>query len=430
MSSAAISAGDLPKDPLAGVAPVLRSFRSQVQQSGSALRSLVDRIKGAAAGLEHISTPAGQSATAVQQLKTNADTAARSVARAGQTATGSASAIKSAGSKVKSADKSLGKLKAGLGGVFAVVGALIAASGVFGGLLDQFGTAMTIGSGVMIVINALTRANPIGFVTGLLLPVAGWLLDIAMNSETGQRLMEQLAKLILQYVQGYLTILTPILKAIASVVNTYVTGWLTVVTGVLTALGTLIGTGFAVLKALTTGDTRALSGKVSAIWSGFKNAVKPVLDWITRKVPEGFTRVKGATSDTLHAMGQFVATGAQTVAGVIKGPIQGLIAFANWVIDGLNKLSFSLLGKKFGVHLGKIPMLAEGGVAVPGAARTGKVLSLTALERQRALARRNRSANTRHRHHIAEFHESHGAGAHATATDLLFLASAHAHAHA
>ncbi|MFD4508245.1 tape-measure protein [Streptomyces sp. NPDC058457] len=420
MSGATISAGGLPEDPLAGVAPVLRSLQSRVEQSGTALRSLIDRIKGAAAGLERIGTPAGASATAVQQMRTSADTAARSVAKAGQTATGSASNIKSVGRGAKSAGKSLGKLKAGLGGVFAVVGVLISASGVLGGLLDTFGTAMTIGSGVMIVVNALTRANPIGFVTGLLLPVAGWLLDIALNSETGQRLTDQLAKLVLQYVQGYLTVLTPVLKAIASAVNTYVTGYLTLITGVLSALGTLIGTGFAVLKALTSGDTHALSGKVSAVWNGFRSAVKPVLDWIAKDIPRGFTRIKDATSRTLTAMGQFVTTGAQTVAGVIKGPIQGLVAFANWVIDGLNKLSFSFFGKKFGVHLSKIPMLAEGGVAVPGAARTGKVLPLTAL------ARRQRGTAARNPHRIEEFHESHGAGAHATATDLLFLASAHA----
>ncbi|WP_217549134.1 tape-measure protein [Streptomyces sp. GbtcB6] len=414
MSSAVV------RNPFKGAVPVLRSFRTKVEQTQQGLRSFSDRVSGTSDGLDRVQTPAGQGATAVQKIKTNADTAARSVASAGQTATGSAPGIESAGSRVKSAGKSLGKLKAGLGGVFALVGALISASGVLGGLLGTFGTAMTIGSGVMIVVNALTRANPIGFVTGLLLPVAGWLLDIALNSETGQRLTDQLAKLILQYVQGYLTILTPIIKVIASAVNTYVTGYLTLITGVLTALGTLIGTGFAVLKALTTGDTRALSGKVSAVWNGFKGAVKPVLDWITRDIPRGFTRIKDATSRTLTAMGQFVTTGAQTVAGVIKGPIQGLIAFANWVIDGLNKLSFSFFGKKFGVHLGKIPMLAEGGIAVPGAARTGRVLPLTAL------ARRRRGTAARNPHRIEEFHESHGAGAHATATDLLFLASAHA----
>ncbi|MEV8537363.1 tape-measure protein [Streptomyces sp. NPDC051572] len=427
MSGAAISPGDLPKDPLDGVAPVLRAFQSRVGQTGTALRSLIDRIKGAAGDVDRFATPAAQSSTAVQQFRTNADTVARSVTRTGQAATGAASGIRSTGTRARTAGKSLGRLATGLGGVFAVVGTLIAASGVLGGLLDTFGTAMTIGSGVMIIVNALTRANPLGFVVGILLPLAGWLLDIALNSETGQRLMDQLATLILKYVESYLTILGPVLRLIASAVNTYVTGYLTLITTTLSVLGTVIGAGFAVLKALTTGDTRALSGKVSSIWNGFKNAVKPVLSWITKEIPAGFTRIKNATFNTLRAMGQFVTTGAQTVAGVVKGPVQGLIAFANWVIDGLNKISFSILGKKFGVHLSKIPMLAGGGVAVPGA-RTGKVLSLTALERQRALAARSRTGNAQHPHRIKEFHESNGTGAHGTATDLLFLASAHARA--
>ncbi|MFJ2163182.1 tape-measure protein [Streptomyces sp. NPDC087856] len=426
MSGAAAPLGD----PLAGAVPALRSFRTRVDQAQSGVRSLAQRVTGAAADLDHVAAPAAQGATAVQQIKTNADTAARSVTRTGQTATTAASGIKSTATRVSSAKKALGRLSTGLGRVFAVVGTLIAASGVLGGLLDTFGTAMTIGSGVMIIINAVTRANPLGFVAGILLPLAGWLLDIALNSETGQRLMDQLATLILKYVQSYLTILGPILKLIASAVNTYVTGYLTLITTTLSVLGTVIGTGFAVLKALTTGDTRALSGKVSAIWSGFKNAVEPVLNWITKDIPAGFTRIKNATTNTLRAMGQFVTTGAQTVAGVVKGPIEGLVAFANWVIDGLNKLSFSILGKKFGVHLSKIPMLAEGGIAVPGA-RTGKVLSLTALDRQRALAARNRTPrHTQPTHHISEFHETHGTGAHGTATDLLFLATAHAGARA
>lgn len=425
------SAAPALRNPLAGATPSLRSFRTRVEQTHSGVRSFTQRITGATADLDRVSTPTTQTATAVQQIRTNADTAARSITRTGQTAaTTGASGIKSTGTKVRSAGKSLGKLTTGLGGVFAMVGTLIAASGVLGGLLDTFGTAMTIGSGVMIVINALTRANPIGFVAGLLLPLVSWLLDIALNSETGQRLMDQLATLILKYVQSYLTILGPILKLIIGAVNTYVTGYLTLITTTLSVLGTVIGTGFAALKALTTGDTRALSGRVSAIWTGFKYAVKPALNWITKEIPAGFTRVKNATANTLRAMGQFVTTGAQTVAGVVKGPIEGLVAFANWVIDGLNKISFSILGKKFGVHLNKIPMLAEGGIAVPGA-RTGKVLSLTALERQRALAARSRATRRAQlTPHIREFHESNGTGAHGTAADLLFLASAHARARA
>lgn len=420
----AVGGGGTFRNPFKGTAPVLRSLQGKVEQTHSVLRSLTDRIRDAASAVDRIRPATDPAATALRQVKANADSAARSVTKAGQTATTAASGIKAAGGK--SSTRTLGKLKSALGGVFALVAGLIDIAGIVGDLMGAFGLAMTIGSGVMLIINALTRANPIGFVTGLLLPVAGWLLDLAMNSETGQRLMEQLATFVLKYVEGYLTVMTPLLKAVASVVNTYVTGYLGLVTTALTAIGAVVGTGFAVLKALTTGDTRALSGKVSSVWRGFKDAVKPALQWITKDIPRMFTRIKEATSNTLGAIGKFVTTGAQTVAGVVKGPITGLIAFANWVIDGLNSLSFSILGKKFGIHLDKIPMLAEGGVAVPGATtRAGKVLPLTALERQRTLAQRHRS-RSQLPYHIKEFHESAGAGARGTAEDLLFLAAAHA----
>ncbi|GAA1037377.1 tape-measure protein [Streptomyces murinus] len=413
-------------NPFKGALPALRTFRERAGRAQSGARGLADRVKGAAKNLDRVGAPARQSATAVQRIKSSADAAARSVTAAGRTATTTGSRIKSAASRAESAGTSLGKLGAGLGGVFAVVGALLDASGVLGGLLDKFGTAMTIGSGVMLLINLVTGANPVGFLTGVLLPVAGWLLDLAMNSETGQKLTEQLATLVLKYVESVLTVLTPVLKVIATLVGTYVKGYFTVIRGALTVLGALIGTGFAVLEALTTGDTRALDGKVSALWHGLKNAVRPVLDWITKDVPRMFQRIKDAMSGTLRGMGRFVTTGAQTVAGVVKGPIQGLVAFANWVIDGLNKLSFHFLGKKFGVHLNKIPMLAQGGIAVPGAhPGAGRVLPLTDLQRQRALAARHRSSS-QVRYQVREFHESHGAGAHGTAQDLLFLATARA----
>ncbi|MFE6828030.1 tape-measure protein [Streptomyces sp. NPDC057690] len=427
MSATALSAGSGPADLLAGLAPALRAFRSRVEQSNTTVRSLAGRIKSAATGVGAVRSAAAQGTTAVRQVATAADAASRSVTKTGQNATAAASGIKSAGTRAKGAGKSLGTLNSAFGGVLAIVGALIEASGVLGDLMGAFGTAMTIGSGVMLIVNALTRANPIGFVTGLLLPVAGWLIDLALNSETGQRLMEQLATLVLKYVEGYLVVMTPLLKGIATAVNTYVTGYLAVITTALTVIGTLLGTGFAVMKALTTGDTRALSGKVSSVWRGFKDAVRPALEWITRDVPRMFTRIKEATSRTLDAMGRFVTTGTQTVAGVVKGPIQGLIAFANWVIDGLNSLSFSILGKKFGIHLDKIPMLAEGGIAVPGASRgAGRVLPLTALERQRVLARRRRASTSQPPHRVKEFHESARTGARGTAEDLLFLAAAHA----
>jgi hypothetical protein len=426
MSAAlAVGAGSFPVvlNPFRGAAPALRPVRTRVQQAQSALRGLTGRIKAAADAVDGLRPAADQGGAALRQVKANADAAARSITRTGQTGADATPGIRSASGKP--AAKALATLGSAAAGLLSLVAGLVDIAGIVGDLMGAFGTAMTIGSGVMLVVNALTRANPIGFVTGLLLPVAGWLLDLALNSETGQRLMEQLATIVLKYVELYLTILTPLLKAIGGAVNLYVTGYLAVITGAITAIGTVLGLGFAALRALTTGDTRALSGRVSSVWRGFKSAVKPALDWITKDIPRMFTRIKEATSRTLGAMGDFVTTGAQTVAGVVKGPISGLIAFANWVIDGLKSLSVNILGKKFGVDLDKIPMLAEGGVAVPGAtARTGRVLPLTALARQRTLAAR--AGTARHRSRVEEFHESRTAGPRGTAEDLLFLAAAHA----
>ncbi|MFF3333246.1 tape-measure protein [Streptomyces sp. NPDC002888] len=424
--SAATTSARAPVDLFAGVASAVSSFRSQVQQGDNTLRALTDRVRNAATATDRLRSATSPVATRLRALRTNTDAAARSVTRTGQTATGAVTGVRSAGTNARTGTRSLGRLRSGLGGVLAVVGGLIGAAGIVGGLLSTFGTAMGIGSGVMTAINILTRANPIGFVTGLLLPVAGWLLDLAMNSEAGQRFMEQLSTLVLKYVELYVTIMGPLLKMIGTAVSTYVTGYLAVIRGALTGIAALITTGFAVLRALTTGDTRALSGKVSAVWRGFKDAVGPALKWISQDIPRMFTRIKEALSGAMRGLGQFVTTGAQTVAGVIKGPVNGLIAFANWIVDGLNSLSFSLFGKKFGVDLDKIPMLAEGGVAIPGATRrAGKVLPLTALHRQQALALRNRN-RPQPPHRITKFHESRGAGAHGTAEDLLFLAAAHA----
>lgn len=426
MSHATIQAMGTSLRQLADAAVALQGMRTRLGETTAALQRLTNGLNRTSTAVGRVRSAADQTTATVRRAKTSADAAARSVTKTGQRTATAASGGKDAGSSAKNAGRSLARLKSTAAGIIALAAGFIGIAGIVGDLMGAFGTAMTIGSGVMLVINALTRANPIGFVTGLLLPVAAWLLDLAMNSETGQRLMEQLATLVLKYVEGYLALMTPLLKAIASAVNTYVTGYLLLITTAISAISALLGTAFAAVKALTTGDTRALSGKVSSLWRGFKDAVKPALTWITKDIPRMFTRIKEATSNTLRGMGQFVTTGAQTVAGVIKGPVNGLIAFCNWVIDGLNSLSFSILGKKFGVDLDKIPMLAEGGIAVPGASRrAGRVLSLTALERRRALARKRGTA-AQHRYHIREFHESRGAGARGTAEDLLFLASAHA----
>ncbi|WP_405535740.1 tape-measure protein [Streptomyces sp. NBC_00075] len=427
MSAAAATAGVTPADLLAPVLPALRAFRTQTAQGTGAIRQFVGQIRSAATATDGFHTAVTGSSPAVSQVKSAAEAAALSVTRTGQSAATAATGVKSLGDRARGATRAVGMLKSGLATVATLIVGLVGPMAVIGDLMGAFGLAMTIGAGVVMVINLLTRANPIGFVAGLLLPVAGWLIDLAVNSEAGQRIIEQLATLVLKYVEGYLAVITPILQFIGTLVSTYFGAILTIVTTVLSVVGAVVGTGFAVLHALTTGNVEALREKVDAVWRGFQGVLESAVGWITRTIPDMFQRIKGAMSSTLGGIGKFVSTGVEMVAGLVKAPINGLIAFANWIIDGLNSLSVNILGKTFGINIPKIPMLAEGGVAVPGITRrTGKVLPLTALERQRALAGRTKAPSSSP-YRMAEFRESEGAGPRATAEDLLFLSSAHAY---
>uniref|UniRef100_A0AAU2A065 Tape-measure protein n=1 Tax=Streptomyces sp. NBC_00093 TaxID=2975649 RepID=A0AAU2A065_9ACTN len=416
-----------PYKELANAAAALGAFRTRVVQGSSALRTLTGRIRDAATSTDRIHNAAVQSGPAVRQVKTGAETTARSLTRTGQSAATATTGVKAIGDKARGATRAVGLLKSGLGAVVSLIAGFVGAAGVLGNVMGAFGTAMTIGAGVMTAINIITRASPIGFVAGVLLPLAGYLIELALSSETGQRFMEQLAKIVLTYIESVLAVITPILQIIGTLVSTYFGAILTIVTTVLSVVGAVVGTGFAVLHALTTGNVEALREKVDAVWRGFQGVLESAVGWITRTIPDMFQRIKGAMSSTLGGIGKFVSTGVEMVAGLVKAPINGLIAFANWIIDGLNSLSVNILGKTFGINIPKIPMLAEGGVAVPGITRrTGKVLPLTALERQRALAGRTKAPSSSP-YRMAEFRESEGAGPRATAEDLLFLSSAHAY---
>jgi hypothetical protein len=75
----------------------------------------------------------------------------------------------------------------------------------------------------------------------------------------------------------------------------------------------------------------------------------------------------------LERIGKSVASAISTafgaVADVVKGALNGVITMMNFVINGLNKIHFSIPswvpgigGNSFGISLPNIPMLAEGGI--------------------------------------------------------------------
>ncbi|MGA5701266.1 tape-measure protein [Peterkaempfera bronchialis] len=368
-----------PADPLAGASEPLRRLSSRSGQATRTLRNALSGIRDAAAAADRIKDAADQSGIPLRDAKSKAEAADRSLARAGRSASGAAAGIRSAAGGAKGAKGALGKLKSGVGGVTSMLGALGTGTGPLAKLMGVFGVALTAGSLAMTAVNVAMRANPLGFALGLLVPILAYLIDLALSSETGQRIIQQVFGQTAKYLSAAFTAIGPLIEP--------------------------------------------LGGMVSSAWNRLMDAVGPVKRWITEDIPGAFKRVKDAMTRALGGMGGFITSGLQAFLGVLKGPLSGLIGFTNWVIDGLNSLSFSALGKKFGVHLTKIPMLAEGGIALPGTARQpGRVLPLDRLGGRPAVRRAHRTAAPTR---IRDYHESPATGARGTAEDLLFLATAH-----
>ncbi|MEE1751736.1 tape-measure protein [Streptomyces sp. SP18CS02] len=422
MSAAALPA----MDPMAGVAAALRGLRGHLSGTTGSLRTIGRGIRAAAGTLDGIRPGTQASATAVGGLKAGAEASGRSAVATGRTAGTAGSRLRSPNGRVRSAGGALGALAAEAGGFVSVADLLGAAGITVGGFMAVFGGALAVAAGAMTAVNIAMRANPLGFVLGLLVPVIGYLIELAVESQTGQRIMRQVFTQVLKGFQGIGKFLAPVVRAYATVVSAYFTAVLTIVTGVLKVIGALLDKGFPAVRQKVEGVTRALSGIVRSTWDSLQNGVRPVLDWITQKIPDAFTRVTNATGDALGGIGDFILTGLQAVVGVMKAPLEGLISFANWVIDGLNSLSFSILGKKFGVDIPKIPMLAEGGVVTPPhGSRPGSVLPLAALEQLRPAEPGSRADTSGPRRvGLHTFHEPAGGSAYGIAEDLLFLARA------
>ncbi|MEU9999513.1 tape-measure protein [Streptomyces sp. NPDC050848] len=414
-----MSAAAMPLNPLAGSAAAFSAFARNAGQGSDALRRIRQKVQRAASGADRVRDGARTAAGSVRGFGQGASSAATATAKLGNAR--AATGVRSFGDRARRAKPRLVKLGTGIGGLLAILAPLLPITDVITKLMERFGTVMTIASVVMTAINVAMRANPVGFLIGILVPVAALLIEYAMNSETGQRIMNQVFQQVLKGFQSVWTFLQPIMKLLGQAVGTYFKAYLTLFTSALKIIGSAIN-GFSNVRSSVTSASNALRGIASGSMGGIKNAVKPILTFVTDKIPGFFRTAKDAVSGAMRGIGDLIKGALSSVVGVVKGPINGLIAFANWIIDGLNKLSFSLLGKKFGVDLDKIPMLAEGGVVFPGATDAPRIDPLTVLENRRVPAA---DGPPRPPHRIRDFYEKPGAGPRSTAEDLLFLAASH-----
>ncbi|MFJ9808265.1 tape-measure protein [Streptomyces sp. NPDC101158] len=405
---------------LAGAPEAFRNLSRNLRPANTALQALTRASRDTSGKSERFARELRGATSSVARIRTEATSASGSVTKLGRST--APRGVKSFGDKAGKAQGAFGKLGQGLGGILAILVPLLPITDIVTKLMDTFGVVTTVASVAMMAVNVAMRANPIGFLVGILLPVAAWLIEYAMNSETGQRIMQQVMQQALKAFESIWKFLQPLMKLLGEAVMTYFTGYLTLITGVLKIIGSAIG-GFSSTGSSVSSASNALRGIASGAMNGIKTAVQPILSFITDKIPGFFRSANTAVGGAMRAFGEIVKGTLTAVIGVVTGPINGLIAFANWIIDGLNKLSFDFLGKHFGVDLDKIPMLAEGGVVFPGADDAPRIDPLTVLESRRIPALTEAPPAP---HRIRDFHEEQGAGPRSTAEDLLFLMAAHA----
>ncbi|MET9345484.1 tape-measure protein [Streptomyces termitum] len=389
--------------------------------AGGAVNGLRQGVRRAAAGVDAVAAALRSAGTSVRTLgQDSAGTAAPLNRLRGSTAPAAVRRIGTAAGRARTA---AGRIGTTAGAVLGLLLPLLPVADVITGLMGTFGTVTTVASVAVTGVNVAMRANPLGFLVGLIVPVAAYLIELAVTSETGQKIIRKVLQQALQGVRAVWTFLQPLLKLIGKAVAGYAKAYLTAFTTALKGLAALVR-GVSRIGSAVRSATTALRGIASRALGGVKSAVQPVVRWITDKVPGFFRTAKDAVSRALKGIGELVEGGLSAVLGVVKGPINGLIAFANWIIDGLNKLSFKipLTGKKFGVDLDKIPLLAEGGIVSPPEAGAYRIDALTELERRRVPALTEPPPAP---HRVRDFHEEPGAGPRATAEDLLFLLAAH-----
>ncbi|WP_043255408.1 hypothetical protein [Streptomyces sp. Tu6071] len=370
-------------DPLAGIAGPLGSFLGNASSAGGAARRLTTALTRTGASVDAVRTRANEATGGVRSVSAPATRTAAALRGTGASAGSAAGRIRSGATRVRTPLAALGALAAGAGLFGSATGLLGSATPQVTKFMTLFGTALTVGSVAMTAINTVMKANPLGFLLGVVAPLGALIIEYALNSETGQRIVQQVFDAALEAFRAVSAFMLPLISGWGETIGNVFAGIRDTTSAVLKAIGGPLGTAFRTAQSTVSTASRALTALARAPFAALKDAVRPVLDWLRSKLPGAFTRVRDAMTKTLRGMGGFLATGIQTVAGVITGPVKGLIAFANWIIDGLNHLSFSFFGKKFGVHLSKIPMLAEGGIvqpaASPGAAAVRPLAALARL---------------------------------------------------
>ncbi|MGD9485026.1 tape-measure protein [Streptomyces sp. TRM70308] len=419
---------------LAQAGPGFRTFGGALGQARSGLAANRRAIEAASRAAGAIRGGAQRTQAELRRVVPSASLAGQGLLGFGRRAGAVRPQLDVGRAKFKATNRELKRLQQEAGRSDKLAGGIGKSAGIVGKLGGVFGIGLKLGAGVMKLVNTVMKANPWGLVLTLVAPLVVYLVDAAMQSTAGQKIIQTVSTVVMQTVETVLKVIMPVVTVVAKIAITYIQGYLTVITTVVRWIANAARDPMGTMRRVVGGVGDRLRSLADRAFGGLRDKVSDALEWIRTKPREMFDRVLGAMRGTLGGIAGFLETGMQLVLDVVKGPVNGVIGFANRAIDGLNSLSVNVLGKKFGVNLSKIPQLAHGGVVLPRrrgvpaivaeAGEAEAVVPLPVLRRLMDRTARHAASTAARGGWIEHYAEPAERGPLGVAEDLLFLARA------
>ena len=176
-----------------------------------------------------------------------------------------------------------------------------------------------------------------------------------------------IAGIALEVFGGIVSFLDGVWAAISGAVSAAWSGIVTAVTWYINTVWSVVSTVFSTVAGVVSSIWNGIASTVSGVWESIKTAAKTAVDWVYSSVTSVFTSMSSSVSSTFDGMKTAIETAWNKVKGVAAKPV-------NFIIDtvytnGLKSLVETVASKiGLSLTLPTIPRIAEyaGGGIVPG----------------------------------------------------------------
>lgn len=161
------------------------------------------------------------------------------------------------------------------------------------------------------------------------------------------------------------------IKSVFSSVGDFFTEKYNDITGAFSSIGTWFGEKFSAAWSAIKKPFISIGTWFSDRWQDIKDVFKTVKAFFSSK----FTSAWNAIKKPFEAVGEFFGGVWDSMTDGLKGAVNAVIDGLNWMIGGLNSISFdmpdwdwlpdSVQGSSFGINIPEIPKLAQGAVIPP-----------------------------------------------------------------